>query len=169
MTIKEANFLVNKYAENKLVMGQPYNHGHIQNAANLAYKIAGLCGLDPNKAYVYALHHDIGRFETYDNKGDLDVNDRHRHPIVGYKILLSIGLPNEARVCVTHAFVGKLNKYSKLYDKDDNMLVNEILSQPFDDYDQLIQLVDEMSVLEGYSALETRFTRKVLEEGFKEE
>ncbi|WMJ87498.1 HD domain-containing protein [Anaerocolumna sp. MB42-C2] len=169
MTIKEAHVLVDRYAENKLIMGQPYNYGHIQNAANIAYKIAKLCGMDGNKAYVYALLHDIGRFEICDSKGELDFSDKHRHPIVGYKILISLGLTDEANICITHAFLGKINKYRELYEEEENLIVDKILSQPFDDYDLLIQLADEMSVVAGYSALETRFARKIMEDGFREE
>lgn len=52
-------------AEELLTEALPHNPGpwgaHSRTAAHCAEKIAAACGLDPEKAYVLGLLHDIGR------------------------------------------------------------------------------------------------------------
>ena len=165
MTIKEAYALINQYAIGKKIGSQNYSYVHIENAAIAARKIATQCALDGDQAYIYALLHDIGRLITFTNNGELDICDAHRHPVNGYRLLKSLGYENEARFCITHAFVNKKNVYSDLYDEADNTLIESVLKTPYDDYDKLIQLVDELSTMDGLCPLESRFTRGFLEKG----
>ena len=70
---------------------------HSRCVAECAGKIAGACdGLNPEKAYVLGLLHDIGRkFGT-----------RHLgHVYDGWKYMGELGYPEVGRVCLTHSFV----------------------------------------------------------------
>lgn len=91
---------------------EPRNPGpwvaHSRTAAHCAEKIAQSCGLDPDKAYVLGLLHDIGR--RYGVTGLYHVYD-------GWKYLLSLGYDEAARVCLTHSFTTKkLSEYVGKYD-----------------------------------------------------
>ncbi len=70
------------------------NHSRV--AAHCAKEIAARCeGMDPDKAYILGLLHDIGRkFGT-----------RHLgHVADGYTYMMSLGYDEAARVCLTHSF-----------------------------------------------------------------
>jgi hypothetical protein len=74
----------------------------------------------------------------------------------------------EARICVTHAFLGHENTYQCYYDEEENKVVNSIVSSEYDDYDLLIQLADEMSLVKGWCLLETRLAKKMLAVGLNQ-
>ena len=70
------------------------NHSRI--VAHCAEKIADACeGLDPEKAYILGLLHDIGRkFGT-----------RHLgHVSDGYTCMMALGYEEAAKICLTHSF-----------------------------------------------------------------
>ena len=70
---------------------------HSTEMARVAGEIAERCGLDKEYVQVLALFHDIG---CHQERG-------HQHPIIGYKHLISLGIPEEyARICLTHSFIG---------------------------------------------------------------
>lgn len=89
-------------AEAKAILAEalPHNPGpwgdHSRTAARCAEQIARQCGMDPERAYVLALLHDIGRRF---GKGHL------RHVYDGWQYMLRLGYPGAARVCLTHSFV----------------------------------------------------------------
>ena len=65
-------------------------------AAKCAQKIASACkGLNPGKAYILGLLHDIGRREGVTALA---------HVIDGYEYLMKLGYDEAARVCITHSF-----------------------------------------------------------------
>lgn len=68
---------------------------HSQNVVAAAEIIAEHCGLNPEKAFVCGLLHDIGR-----RNGVTAV----RHIIDGYDYAASKGRDEIARVCLTHSF-----------------------------------------------------------------
>lgn len=69
---------------------------HSRTAAHCAERIAQACGdLDPDKAYILGLLHDIGRKFGVRHPG---------HVSDGYSYMMSLGYEEAARVCLTHSF-----------------------------------------------------------------
>ena len=69
---------------------------HSRYAAESAGRIAERCpGLDPERAYIYGLLHDIGR--KFGISGLAHVYD-------GYHYLMELGYANAARIALTHSF-----------------------------------------------------------------
>ncbi len=70
---------------------------HSRTCAHCAERIASLSGMNPEKAYVLGLLHDIGR----------RFGKRHLgHVSDGYSYMMSLGYDEVARVCLTHSFNG---------------------------------------------------------------
>jgi hypothetical protein len=136
-------------AEN-LNPGPWVNHSRV--AAACAEKIAGLCpGMDPDKAYVLGLLHDIGRRF---GKGHL------RHVYDGYNFMLRSGYEEAARVCLTHSFcVPDIHDYIGNFDitVDEQKEITDCLQcMDFNDYDYLIQLCDSLAMPGGAVDMEIR-------------
>ncbi len=119
------------------------NHSRV--AAHCAEEIAEKCeDIDPEKAYIVGLLHDIGRkFGT-----------RHLgHVSDGYTYMMSLGYDEVARVCLTHSFndqvmedyIGKKDTTDAEYEQIQNAL-HEI---SMDEYDRLIQLCDAIAGADG--------------------
>ncbi len=134
-------------AEALLREAEPHNPGawagHSRTAARCAERIARACGdLDPDKAYVLGLLHDIGRrFGT-----------RHLgHVIDGYRYMLSLGYDEAARICLTHSFKQgsrTTDGYIGRFDVTGEELAeirSALKTAPMDEYDALIQLCDAIS------------------------
>ena len=68
---------------------------HSVSAVDNAMRIAEKAGMDPEKAWVMGLLHDIGR--RYGVTG-------MRHGYDGYRYLLEIGQPEIAPVCLSHSY-----------------------------------------------------------------
>lgn len=125
---------------------------HSRVAATCAEKIANLCsGMDPEKAYVLGLLHDIGRRF---GSGHL------RHVYDGYKFMLHLGYDEAARICLTHSFcVPDIHVYIGNFDIsiDEQKTISDALqSIRFNDYDCLIQLCDALSMPDGVVDMEIR-------------
>ena len=135
---------------------------HSRGAAEICEKIAEKCGLDTDKAYACGLLHDIGRF-----KG---VETGLNHITDGYEILMKKGLPEIARVCLTHTFNPKEKvEHVKLDDPDKIIfLKNFIKNTEYDDYDLLTQLADYMSGAHGITTIERRFCSVLWRHGLKD-
>lgn len=126
------------------------NHSLV--AAHCAEKIAEACGdMDPDKAYVLGLLHDIGRkFGT-----------RHLgHVSDGYRYLMSLGYDEAAKICLTHSFNNQtVEEYIGKFDTTDEelrMIRRELAAATYDEYDRLIQLCDAMAGAEGVLDMEDR-------------
>ena len=113
---------------------------HSCAVAQCAEKIAGRCGMDPDKAYVLGLLHDIGRRYGV---------TAFRHAIDGHRFLLELGYGEAARICLTHMIstrslddhVGQLD----ITDDEETVMRQFITETEFDDYDLLIQLCDTLA------------------------
>ncbi|MCQ2614094.1 MAG: NUDIX domain-containing protein, partial [Treponemataceae bacterium] len=131
---------------------------HSQAVANAAEKIADAVAanggnMDPDKAYVYGLLHDIGRRfgHTY-----------IAHVIDGYEYLSSMGFEDAGRICITHSFnlhtvddyIGKIDVFPERFEKIKTLLA----ARDFSDYDRLIQLLDSTCAADGTQNLEIRMT-----------
>lgn len=142
-------------AEQMLAEAERRNPGpwgdHSRVVARCAEKIAALAGLDPRKAYIVGLLHDIGRREGVTN---------FRHITDGYHYLLEQGYDEAAKICLTHSFcipdihmhIGKCDLTGEEYEE----VVRLLAACEYDDYDRLIQLCDSIALPKGPVDLATR-------------
>ena len=127
------------------------------NAMRIAEKIPGM---DPEKAYIMGLLHDIGRREGITGM---------RHIVDGYRYLISIGEEEIAPICITHSYPIKDPKlFAGKQDctPEEIALVRQVLeNREYDDYDRLIQLCDAISLPNGACIMEKRFVDVVMRHG----
>lgn len=143
-------------AEELLIEAEKCNPGpwgnHSRVAARCAEKIAQECGdLDPEKAYIIGLLHDIGR----------KFGKRHLgHVSDGYSYMMSLGYDEAARICLTHSFNTKtLDGYIGNFDTTDEelkLIQDALETVVMDEYDRLIQLCDSIAGSEGVVNIEER-------------
>ena len=144
-----------KQAEELLAEALPHNPGpwgnHSRTAAHCAEKIASACGLDPDKAYVLGLLHDIGR--RYGKRHLGHISD-------GYSYMMALGYDEVARICLSHSFNDQsLDDYVGNRDTspEETKLIEKTLSaMVYDEYDRLIQLCDSLAGAEGVLDIEER-------------
>jgi len=125
---------------------------HCRVAAHCAERIAARCeGMDPDKAYVIGLLHDIGR----------RFGGRHLgHVADGFSYMMSLGYDEVARICLTHSFnnqsmdgyIGKIDTT----EEELKLIQTELAKISMDDYDRLIQLCDALAGAEGVLDIEER-------------
>lgn len=125
---------------------------HSRYVADCAKRIAGRCpGLDPERAYVYGMLHDIGR--KFGVSGLAHVYD-------GYHYLRDLGYDHAARIALSHSFNRKtLSDYIGAFDipKSAQSEIEALLDKmEYDDYDYLIQLCDSIAKADGIVSLEER-------------
>lgn len=107
--------------------------------------------LDPARAYILGLLHDIGR-----RAGKTGM----RHVIDGYLYLNALGFTGAARIALTHSFPYQ-HPHAVFGDWDCTeaefqMLSDALLSVTYDDYDRLLQLCDALALPEGFCLIEKR-------------
>ena len=145
-----------KEAEELLKEAEQCNPGpwgnHSRIAAHCAEKIAEACeGMDPEKAYILGLLHDIGRKFGVRHLG---------HVSDGYRYMTSLGYDEAARICLTHSFnTMRIDDYIGRFDtsEEEEQLIRTELSKILpDDYDRLIQLVDAMAGGDKIMDIESR-------------
>lgn len=143
-------------AERLLTEAESCNPGpwgnHSRVAAHCAEKIAEACeGMDPEKAYVLGLLHDIGRKFGVRHLG---------HVSDGYSWMMSLGYDEAARICLTHSFNNyEVDEYIGKFDttNEELELIRSGLRKVVpDDYDRLIQLCDALAGSEGVMNIEDR-------------
>lgn len=116
-------------------------------ARNIAEKILGM---DPQKAYIVGLLHDIGR--------RVGIVDIPTHVYEGYKYCMEKGWDEAARVCMTHSYRLMKDEFDYEPSTDAEKAIKEyILHTEADDYDKLIQLCDSLATDYGFVILEKRF------------
>ena len=132
---------------------------HSLGVARAAGYIARECGMDPEKAWIMGLMHDIGRYEGVTGM---------RHIIAGHALMLEKGEPEIARICLTHSFpYTDIDAYSGAKDVDSEgiAIVEAVLKTPMDDYDRLIQLCDALSWGDGVCLMEKRMINVIRRHG----
>lgn len=145
-----------KEAEKLLREAERCNPGpwgsHSRVTAQCAEKIAAACGdMDPDKAYVLGLLHDIGRKFGVSHL---------KHVYDGYHYMLELGYDEAARICLTHSFsVQNIQAYIGRHDiseKQRKELEDALAQIEYDDYDRLIQVCDSLAGGEGVLDMEER-------------
>ena len=144
-------------AEALLEEALPHNPGpwggHSRTAAHCAECIARASdgALDPEKAYVLGLLHDIGR--RYGKRHLGHVSD-------GYSYMMHLGYDEVARVCLSHSFNNQsLADYVGSRDtspEEAALIENGLATMVYDEYDRLIQLCDSLAGAEGVLDIEER-------------
>ena len=138
-----------------LAEAEPHNPGpwgdHSRTAAHCAEKIAAACGLDPNKAFVLGLLHDIGR----------RFGKRHLgHVSDGYSYMMELGYDEVARICLSHSFNDQsLESYIGHRDttpEETALIETNLAAMVYDEYDRLIQLCDSLADASGVMDIEER-------------
>lgn len=138
-----------------LAEAEPHNPGpwgdHSRTAAHCAEKIAAACGLDPDKAFVLGLLHDIGR----------RFGKRHLgHVSDGYSYMMELGYDEVARICLSHSFNGQsLESYIGHRDttpEETALIETNLAAMVYDEYDRLIQLCDSLADASGVVDIEER-------------
>lgn len=144
-------------AEKLLTAAEAINPGpwgnHCRIAAVCAEKIAAACQMDPEKAYVLGLLHDIGRRFLVRDLG---------HLYYGYQYMQKLGYQQVAKICLSHSFpnqnlqiyIGKID-ISQKEAEDAEKLLREM---NFDDYDRLIQLCDALAGSDSVLDIEERMS-----------
>ncbi len=119
-------------------------------ARNIAEKVPGL---DPEKAYIVGLMHDIGRRVKF---GFVDIPT---HVYEGYKYCMEKGWDEAARICMTHSYLLMQDEFNTYEPETENekAIKAYIMDCTADDYDRLIQLCDSLAVDYGFVILEKRF------------
>jgi HD superfamily phosphodiesterase len=130
------------------------------NARRIAEKVPGM---DPDKAYLMGLLHDIGRREGV--TGML-------HVIDGYDYMMQLGEPEIAVICLTHSFASQnVEHFEGKHDcaaEQKTFIRDFVENRVYDDYDKLIQLCDAISLPEGACIMEKRFVDVALRHGVRE-
>jgi 8-oxo-dGTP pyrophosphatase MutT (NUDIX family) len=127
---------------------------HSFNTAKCAQEIAlKHPAMDPEKAYVMGLLHDIGRREGITGLA---------HVWDGYTYLKELGYDSCARIALTHSFCLKdLKEYVGKFDVSQacqNEMQQMLDSMVYDDYDRLIQLCDAMAMADKITTVEERMS-----------
>ena len=101
---------------------------HSRGAARVAERLAEKAGMDKDLAFAMGLLHDIGRY--------MSVKTGMNHIIYGYELLMEKGLPDVARICLTHSFNPKEKvKILELDDPEKTEFVKQfVMSAEYDDY-----------------------------------
>lgn len=132
-------------AEELLRDGEACNPGawvdHSRAVAMCAQRIAAACGdMDPEKAYVLGLLHDIGRKFGVKHMG---------HIYDGYHYMMKLGYDEVARICLSHSFsIQKLEDYIGNWDiteEQQDELRILLQKMEYDMYDMLIQVCDSLA------------------------
>ena len=139
---------------------EQHSESTAENARRIAEKVPGM---DPTKAYILGLLHDIGRRAGVTGM---------RHLIDGYDYMLSLDQPEVATICLTHSFAAKNIEYFEgKHDctPEQKAFIKDFLDHhEYDDYDKLIQLCDAVSLPEGACIMEKRFVDVALRYGVQD-
>ena len=125
--------------------------GHSVNVGIAARMIAEkIPSMDPEKAYILGLLHDIGR--------RVGIVDIPTHICEGYKYCMEKGWDEAARICMTHSYLRMRDEFGYEPETEQEKVITDyIMNCEADDYDRLIQLCDSLAVDYGFVILEKRF------------
>ncbi|MER1993724.1 MAG: HDOD domain-containing protein [Eubacteriales bacterium] len=142
-------------ARRELKLAEELNPGpwikHSINVGIAARKIAErIPSMNPEKAYITGLLHDIGR--------RVGIVDIPTHVYEGYRYCMEKGWDEAARICMTHSYLRMKDEFCYEPETDQEKAIKAyILNCTADRYDRLIQLCDSLAVDYGFVILEKRF------------
>ena len=155
-----------KTAELELEKASKLNPGpwtdHSRYVALACRNIADKCGeLSEEKAYIFGLLHDIGRYAGVTSE---------KHLLDGYRYCMEQGWKKAAQICISHAFmiqdiatsIGKFDMSEEEY----QFMKQFVAQAEYDDYDRLVQLCDALALPSGFCLLEKRFVDVTIRYGF---
>ena len=146
-----------KTAEEELAIAGRMNPGpwimHSTYTAQACRLIAERCpSMNPEKAYILGLLHDIGRRVGI---------CQERHMVAGYQFCMEKGWDDQARICISHSFmiqdIGTALGNWDVSGEEYRLVENFLETVEYDDYDRLVQLCDSLAVATGFCLLEKRF------------
>lgn len=139
----------------------PWEQHSMSVASNARLIAAKATGMEPDKAYVMGLMHDIGRRAC--------AKTGIRHIFDGFDYMMSMGEEEIARICLTHSFPAKdVNTFQGKCDcaaQQKAFLADFLERTAYDDYDILIQLCDAISLPSGACIMEKRLVDVALRHG----
>ena len=117
-------------------------------ARNIAEKIPGM---DPEKAYIVGVLHDIGR--------RVGIVNIPKHVYEGYKFCMEKGWDEAARICMTHSYIQMQEELQYEPTTEEEIEIKKYIMNcgESDDYDCLIQLCDSLATDYGFVIIEKRF------------
>jgi hypothetical protein len=120
--------------------------------------------LQPDRAYVLGLLHDVGR--RTGGPGVADV----RHILDGYAYMHGLGFDESARICLTHSFpVKDVDAFASAWEcpAEEKRFAQAYLDgAEYTPYDRLIQLCDCLGQTGGFVLVEKRLVEVALRHGF---
>ena len=160
ITIEQAKQELNIAVQNNPGPWEQHSLVTADNARRIAEKVPGM---DPDKAYLMGLLHDIGRREGV--TGML-------HVIDGYDYMMQLGEPEIAVICLTHSFASQnVEHFEGKHDctaEQKTFIRDFVENRVYDDYDKLIQLCDAISLPEGACIMDKRCVDVALRHGVRE-
>lgn len=144
-------------AEAELEKAEKSNPGpwaaHSRYVAAACKEIALHCdGMSADKAYIFGLLHDIGRYAGVSSE---------KHLIDGYRYCMEYGWEKAAQICISHAFmIQDIHTSIGIFDvsKEEYEFMEQFIrNATYDDYDRLVQLCDALALPTGFCLLEKRF------------
>lgn len=136
---------------------------HSVNTGIAARRIAEkIPAMDPEKAYIVGLLHDIGR--------RVGIVDLPTHIYEGYKYCMEMGWEEAARVCMTHSYPRMRDEFTYEPETEQEKAIKAFITGcEADSYDRLIQLCDSLAADYGFVILEKRFVDVTRRYGISEE
>ena len=149
--------LTKYYAETALEEAIKLNSGpwadHTKYVAMACENIAKRCpNMDNERAYIYGLLHDIGRYAGVTSE---------KHLLDGYQYCIERGWEKAAQICISHAFmIQDIETSIGVFDmspEDKSFMSVFVKNAVYDEYDYLVQLCDALALPTGFCLLEKRF------------
>ena len=160
LTIAQAQQQLQIAAQMNPGLWEQHSISTAENARRIAEKVPGM---DPDKAYVMGLLHDIGRRAGITGM---------MHLIDGYEYMMSLGEPEIAAVCINHSYPAKNALYFEgKHDctPEQMAFLQEFIDRrEYTDYEKLIQLCDAVSLPTGACIMEKRFVDVALRHGVQD-
>ena len=160
LNIEQAEEFVKSAKEFSRKLGTPEEilvsyHNHVYGVAEMAKLLATKMGIeDPERVYVLALLHDVGKVAEKEKEVF--------HGVLGYR-LLKVKDKEAADICLTHMFpLNKIEGYDKMdryffyKEKDYDLVRDRLQSAPLTDIDRIIQFADFVSFGDRYVTIEEK-------------
>jgi len=170
---EETFFKIPTKEEAEIIVMSAYNENpspwldHCKVTARVAEKIASMCGLNTDRAYVSGLLHDIGYSKYLNGKG------KSCHIYIGYELMKEKGYESIANICLSHSFFYQdIRAYGgsdmNCSEEEIKQIKNFLKNTIFDDYDKLIQLSDSLGPSQGVCIIEQRIVDVTKRHGFND-